>query len=205
MKSLLTLPALMLLLWSCRPGHPPADTPQEKALPAAFTLGPGPGGLGDYWYQGTAEVSHYELQQNRYADVQEDELFNRIRMGPNGLPTGQIDVLPSTVLLRLQHLPLKATKAEATLSAYEGSDFGGGNLRAYTLKFPELKRELQIVFQTEEPYLIEGWTDTYPSMSDRKMRTTIARRTKTIREKYWQEHALEDTSLRQELGLGGFK
>jgi hypothetical protein len=136
--------------------------------------------------------------------ILEDELFNRIRMNPDGLPTGSLAMLPSMAVQRLLHLPCAAVAVEASLDDYTGADFAGQGLRAYTIEFPSLKRRLQIVFQPEAPYLIEGWTDTYPSVSDRKPRTTIARRAKTIKSAYWQQHGLQDTALREELGLGGF-
>ncbi len=152
--------------------------------------------------------SYFENEADTQADmpyaILEDELFNRIRMNPDGLPTGQLAMLPSTAILRLLHLPCEPQQVEASLGDYVGSDFKGANLRAYTIEYPLLKRSLQIVFQAEAPYLIEGWTDAYPSISDQKQRTTIARRTKTIKSKYWQLHGLEDVGLRKELGLDVF-
>jgi hypothetical protein len=152
--------------------------------------------------------SYFEKEGDTTAElpyaILEDELFSRIRMNPDGLPTGSHAMLPSMAVLRLLHLPCAAVEVEASLEDYAGPDFAGQGLRAYTIEFPSLKRQLQIVFQAEAPYLIEGWTDTYPSVSDRKPRTTIARRAKTIKSAYWQQHGLEDTALREQLGLGGF-
>ena len=322
MKQLILFYVLPFMLFSCQPSGPKGSSPsppsQSLARPAVYEFQSEPVRLSDYWYQGAAEVSRYELHQNRYADVHpgtviavfvtedfladkqvkndnysnpnsipilkmnminrfttglydysvmrsvftpvkvkehpqtlkvsttsqdwcghvymqlnfrdgqyastlhsyfeneadqqqevpyailEDELFNRIRMNPEGLPTGPVSILPSTMIVRLKHLPFQAVQAQASLTPYQGTAFQGDNLRAYSVNFPSLKRTLQIVFQAEEPYLIEGWTDAYPSMSDGKVRTTLARRTKTIREKYWQKHGLEDTAMRQELGLEFF-
>ncbi|MCB9039737.1 MAG: hypothetical protein H6557_24225 [Lewinellaceae bacterium] len=289
----------------------------ELARPAAMAFQQSPPKLGDYWYQGKAEISRYELQQNRYADVHpgeavlifvtedfltdkqvknenyanpnstpilkmnmirkfptglysyaimssvftptrveefpqtlkvatttqewcghtyqqvnfqdggykntlhsyfeneadqitkvkyavlEDELFNRIRMNPEGLPTGTLQVLPATAMARLLHLPFEPLEAKASLSDYAGSDFSGEGLRMYTLEYPVLNRTLEIVFHSEAPYIIEGWADSYPSIMDRKVRKSIARRTKTIMSPYWQKHDKGDMALRKELGLEG--
>jgi hypothetical protein len=152
-----------------------------------------------------SSYSYFENEADTQVDmpyaILEDELFNRIRINPDGLPTGQFAILPSAAILRLLHLPCKPQPAEASLGDYDGSDFKGENLLAYTIQYPQLKRSLQIVFHAEAPYIIEGWTDAYPSISDKKQRTTIARRAKTIKSKYWQQHGLEDTALRKELGL----
>jgi len=131
----------------------------------------------------------------------EDELMNRIRMNPEALPTGKMQILPSNTILRLLHLPTKAIEASASMESYTGNTFEGEGLRSYKLDFPALNRTLEIVFQNKEPYIIEGWTDAYPSVFDKKVRTTTARRKKTILSPYWKKNGLEDTELRAELGL----
>jgi hypothetical protein len=158
----------------------------------------------------------YQMQLNSYFEnegdqeknisyaILEDELFNRIRMNPEGLPTGKVDIIPSTVILRLKHLPFRAVQTEASLTDYEGSDFEGENLKAYTVAFPSLDRRLQIVFENEAPYIIEGWTDTYPSAFDRQPRTTVAKRTKTLLSPYWNKNSPADQAMRKELDLKTF-
>ncbi|NRA49320.1 MAG: hypothetical protein HRU12_09315 [Phaeodactylibacter sp.] len=158
----------------------------------------------------------YRMQLNSYFEneadqderlgyaILEDELFNRIRIHPEGLPTGQIDIIPATTVLRLRHLPFKAYKAEASLEDYTGEEFQGKDLKIYTLSYPELQRELSIVYQSEEPYIIEGWKDTYPSAFDHKPRTTLARRTSTILSPYWELNGLNDLSKRKQLKLDIF-
>jgi hypothetical protein len=131
----------------------------------------------------------------------EDELLNRIRMNPQSLPTGKMQLLPSATILRLLHLPTRAVEASAEMKAYQGDAFEGENLQAYVLSFPSLNRKMEIIFQQEAPYIIEGWTDTYPSVFDKKPRTTVARRQKTILSPYWQKNGLDDQSLRAELGI----
>ena len=128
-----------------------------------------------------------------------------ITHGPDvGLPTGQMDVIPATTVIRLRHLPFKAYTAKATHGDYSGTDFKGSNLKVYTLEYPELQRKLSIVYQAESPYIIEGWKDTYPSAFDRQPRTTLARRTNTILSPYWKLNSREDMPERQRLDMEVF-
>jgi|AntRauTorckE5430_2_1112549.scaffolds.fasta_scaffold05439_3 hypothetical protein len=171
---------------------------------------------GHAYMQLNYEAGQYHMQLNSYfeneadqkKDVEyamlEDELFNRIRINPEGLPTGKVDVIPATTVIRLRHLPFKAYTADATHGDYTGTDFEGENLKVYTLNYPELQRELSIVYQAEEPYIIEGWKDTYPSTFDQQARTTLARRTTTILSPYWKLNGREDLAERQRLEMEVF-
>ncbi len=132
----------------------------------------------------------------------EDELFNRIRMNPEGLPTGKIKILPSLHIARLLHKRFQQVDADASLKNYSGNDFEGDNLRAYRVEFSEINRTLEIVFENESPYQIVGWTERYPSF-DGQIRTTIAKRTNTMVTPYWQQNSLSDTAKRKELGVEG--
>ncbi|MCB9265129.1 MAG: hypothetical protein H6558_08910 [Lewinellaceae bacterium] len=151
--------------------------------------------------------SYFENEADQITEVDyailEDELYNRIRMNPEGLPTGKLKVLPSTVITRLLHLPFEPVEAEASLSDYSGPDFSGEGLRVYTLRYPALSRTLEIVFHSKAPFIIEGWTDAYPSIMDKKVRKSVARRTHTIKSAYWKKNGREDYALREKLGLEG--
>ncbi len=69
MKNFLLL-FLGLYLSACT--TPPAETTAPRAAPeagrAVFA-----GGLNDYWYQGTAEIATYSLQQARYGELRQGE------------------------------------------------------------------------------------------------------------------------------------
>ncbi|MCG8328726.1 MAG: hypothetical protein MI974_13630 [Chitinophagales bacterium] len=149
--------------------------------------------------------SYFESEADRVTNFDyvllEDEMMNRIRMNPDMLPLGKMQLLPSTTILRLLHLPAQAVEASASMSTYAGTDIEGENLKVYTITFPRLKRTLEIVFQSEEPYIIEGWTDAYPSMFDKKIRKTVAQRKETIMSPYWQKNSPEDAEMRAKLGL----
>lgn len=149
--------------------------------------------------------SYFEGEADKVEDVAEalleDELFNRIRINPESLPTGKIKVLPSTVVTRLAHMKYQPIEATASNETYTEDDFDRNQLKAYTLKFPSLNRIFQIIYQAQAPYIIEGWKDSYPSMFDKTVRTTVAKRTHTIKNAYWGKNGLNDMTLRKELGM----
>ncbi|NND88365.1 MAG: septum formation inhibitor Maf, partial [Flavobacteriaceae bacterium] len=119
----------------------------------------------------------------------EDELWNRIRINPNELPTGELEVIPSLEFARLRHVDLQAYLATGTLEQRD-------SISTYELSYPELKRKLTIHFSSTFPFHIERWEETHAN----GMQTT-ARVKKRIRTPYWKQNRLEDESLRDTLGL----
>lgn len=162
--------------------------------------------------------SYFEQEGDQSFEVPivllEDELFNKIRLNPDDLPVGEIEILPSTTFTRLMHKPFKPVKAKTKRVAYKNNEqskpskengkifegFEGDNLMAYRVEIPEYKRAVEIVYNADFPFDIVGWTDNYPSM-DGTTRTTIAERTHQILTDYWNKHSLEDIGLRKQLGL----
>lgn len=132
----------------------------------------------------------------------EDELFTRIRLNGSKMPLGKIKILPSLSITRLLHTNFEPLEAEASLQAYEGSDFEGAALQSYKVTFTKSNRTIEIVFENQQPFIIAGWKENYPSF-DGKIRETVAKRAKTILTPYWQENGLEDAGLRKELGVSG--
>lgn len=128
--------------------------------------------------------------------ILEDELWNKIRVDPNGMPTGNIQVIPSLEYVRLNHKELKAYEATATLT-------NKGNMNNYTIHYPALDRTLEINFSAHFPYTIENWSETAPSGfgPNAKQLTTRASKIKTLNTPYWQENHNSDLFLRDSLGL----
>jgi hypothetical protein len=59
-----------------------------------------------------------------------------------------------------------------------------------------------IFFETDFPYTILGWEETYSAGFGRGGEmTTKAKRMETITSPYWNKNALADTVLRERLGL----
>ncbi len=87
----------------------------------------------------------------------EDELWTKIRMNPNDLPTGDIEIIPSFAYWQSVRKSPNIYEAKAELKEYVGTEFTGKKLQLYTLDYPDLKRNLSIVFEGDFPFEIVGW------------------------------------------------
>lgn len=128
--------------------------------------------------------------------ILEDELWTRLRIRPEDLPTGAHQVIPSLEYLRLKHKPIQAYQAEIELSP-------PGLERTLTLTYPELERQLEIRFEGAFPHTILEWQETYPSGfgPGAEAMTTTAVLKKQLRSPYWSQNANENLGLRDSLGL----
>jgi len=126
----------------------------------------------------------------------EDELWTNIRLNPDKLPTGDIEILPSALYLRLSHRPVKAEKAEAKI-------VDADSVKTYSLSYIEFDRSLKIMFNADFPYDIISWEENYTSGfgANAKKLTTRAARDKTIMLDYWGRNSLADSVWRDKLNL----
>ena len=125
----------------------------------------------------------------------EDDIWAKIRLQPDNLPTGELDIIPSFFYLRLKHVKAGAYKANATVTTTD-------SLSTYTLNYPELKRSLTINYQTTFPHRIMNWEETHPKgFGSNELITTSARLIKSIRSDYWRRNSNNDSGLRDTLGL----
>lgn len=156
---------------------------------------------GDRW---DAQLRSYfekegDVNESIPADFLEDEVFNRIRSGWENLPTGSFRVIPSTAYLLMTHQPYQAAKAVVSIGDYTGDGFTESGLKSYVVDYGELGRKLEVVFDAATPYIIRGWTETYPSRG--KSLTTTAKLAKQVRAPYWSQNGVKDEPLRVNLGL----
>lgn len=124
--------------------------------------------------------------------VLEDELWNQLRISPENIPTGNIEVIPSFEFLALHHKEIKSYAAVATLKTV-------GNLHFYKLNYPKLKRTLTIKISKEFPYYIQSWEETITKRG--KTLTSKAEKISTILSAYWTKSGVGDTTERKALGL----
>lgn len=126
----------------------------------------------------------------------ENEIWNKIRINPNGLPVGNLKMIPSLEYARLRHVGLKAYNVKAELSTKDG-------VSSYTLVYPDLERSLSINFTSEFPYTIESWSEDFKSGfgPNAKIMTTKATRLKSLKAAYWGQNGNDDLILRDSLGL----
>ncbi len=139
-----------------------------------------------------------ESDQNFKLDAAllEDEIWTKIRLAPESLPTGEIEIIPGLQFARLRHTPLKVETATATLTAT-------GELQVYSIEYKKLKRKLAIKFEKDFPHRIMAWEESQMSGygPNAKMMTTRAVKTNSILLDYWSRNKLSDSYLRDELGI----
>lgn len=131
-------------------------------------------------------------------DLLEDEVWTRLRIDPESLPVGRVNVQPGLMVSRLQHTankPVQAVTRREPLPA----DSEGKKMARYTLAYANPARTLMIDYRADFPHEIMGWSETYSDFGT--VLTTTATRTNVLHADYWKLHALKDTVLRKDLGL----
>lgn len=128
--------------------------------------------------------------------ILENELWNKLKISPEDLPQGNLQIIPSLEFVRLSHKELRAYEANATLVNSNG-------VFEYEINYPELERTLTISFNASFPYTIEGWSESFKSGfgPNAQTLTSKATRIKTINTPYWQQNSNKDLYLRDSLGL----
>ena len=129
----------------------------------------------------------------------EDELFTKIRLSPDTLPVGNIEIIPSLLASRLKHFDLKVENAHAEKIMTDASK----NIITYLVTYKDLQRRISIDFINKFPYEILGWSEEYMSGfgSGAKLLKTTAVKNKSMMLDYWSKNGLEDESIRKQLGL----
>jgi len=143
------------------------------------------------YFEGEAD-QEFKMEKN----ILENELWNKLRINPNGLPQGELEVIPSLEFIRLTHKKIKPYKAIGSLTQK-------GEMSSYSVTFPELERSLTINFSTTFPYTIESWSDEFKSGFGANAKTLKSKATKikTITTPYWRQNSNADIVLRESLGL----
>tara|TARA_B100000768_G_scaffold58711_1_gene56792 strand:+ start:17182 stop:18069 length:888 start_codon:yes stop_codon:yes gene_type:complete len=138
------------------------------------------------------ESSLINLKKN----LLEDDMWTKIRIKPEDLPTGKLKVIPSFFYLRLKHKETQAYFCDAKITEDKTTS-------TYEMNYVGLKRKVSITFENEFPYKILGWTESYPDgwAADSPMLTTEASVLNTIQSDYWNKNSVKDSELRKELRL----
>jgi len=130
------------------------------------------------------------------ATYTEEDIWTRIRLEPQMLPLGKIEMVPSQKYLRLLHKELKAYSAEATLVLQVYDSKEKAETYIYTLKYPELNRELKICTESKFPFKILWWEEKVGPNQ-----VTKATLDTTIMESYWEKNNPQDQGLRDSLNM----
>lgn len=122
----------------------------------------------------------------------ENELWTKLRLDPERLPVGQIEVVPSLEYNRLNPTEFKAYNAYASKEN-----------NSYTLSYKDLNRILKINFNPDFPYDILGWEETTSQglSTTSETLTTKATKLQTIKSDYWNKKSNSDLRLRDSLNL----
>ncbi|MGI9548251.1 MAG: septum formation inhibitor Maf [Flavobacteriaceae bacterium] len=143
------------------------------------------------YFEGEAD-SHVNLPKTWL----ENEIWSKVRINPEELPQGNLQMIPSFEYIRTAHKEIKSYSVKATMSSANG-------MSTYTLDYEDLDRTLQINFSTAFPFSIESWTETFKSGfgPGAKLLTSRATKMKVLKTPYWQQNSTEDEKLRKELGI----
>lgn len=159
--------------------------------------------LQDKGYQ-VQSFSYFESEGDRTFDLEEefleDELWTRIRINPDSLPIGKINIIPGAMASRLTHRELAVESAEASLGRNTEDP---SSLMDYKITYPDSNRSLLVTFKKDFPYEIVSWEETYKSGFGENARelTTKATIDKTLITDYWNKNKPIDLVLREKLGI----
>jgi hypothetical protein len=167
---------------------------------------------GTTWSQLNLRGGQYEVTGHSYFEDEgdyeatldavwlEDEIWTQLRLSPELLPEGEIDIIPASFGVRRSHSGWTVEKATVKKEEWTGDDMPGENLMAYSIEYNNRERNLTIVYENESPYRIAGWIQTQELEDGEKLEAKSVR-TNTIKEPYWQQKSKADEQLREKLGL----
>ncbi|MCB0643128.1 MAG: septum formation inhibitor Maf [Phaeodactylibacter sp.] len=144
----------------------------------------------DYQYR---QFSYFESEgdiDKKLKDVLlEDELLTRLRIDPDGVPTGEVDLLPGNFFLRLSHEHAEPHMARIQKKSTE-------NANELVIEYMHLDRTVIIAYETNFPYKILSWEES--NSKGRRVRATLKN---SIKSPYWQRNSNRYSGLRDTLQL----
>jgi hypothetical protein len=122
----------------------------------------------------------------------ENEIWTQLRVDPDQLPVGDIEMIPSFEYIRIAHTDIRSYKAF-------GEFFQDGALGIYQVTYPELERELRIYYLPYFPFTIEKWEES--TRRNGQTFLTTATKMESLRSDYWNKNSNNDLPLRDKLEL----
>jgi hypothetical protein len=119
----------------------------------------------------------------------EDELFTRLRLGPDKIPQGTVRMLPSAVYARLRHRPMQEETASLSIRVQDKES-------TLEVQYQNIDRRLSIQYETAFPHRILGWEE----ITDQKTSSKGALKASRM-SAYWSEHDNRHAPLRDSLLL----
>jgi hypothetical protein len=119
----------------------------------------------------------------------EDELWNRMRLDPTRIPTGEQSLIPAAFYSRLRHKPHAVQPATLALSTE-------GNERTLRVQYKNIDRQLRITCEAAAPHRLLRWEERDNGKLSSKGTLTALRL-----EPYWQQNSHEFDGMRDSLKL----
>ena len=145
--------------------------------------------------------SYFQSEADRDFEIDaallEDEIWTKIRLHPEDLPVGDLNMVPGLQYSRLVHLPSRVEKAHA-----ERITIPEDTLQVYQIAYQSIPRRLEIAYDSQFPYTIVSWEEGYaPGAGRGKWVKTRGVRTHSVWLDYWNKTAVVDSTFRESLGF----
>ncbi len=124
----------------------------------------------------------------------EDDLWNLIRINPNQIPTGSVQMWPSLMNQRFTHDTFESEEAFIRMTDISN------DRRSLEVTYSSGKRVLKIDFEKDFPFQIMGWEEILTRENGQEEITSAERKGMKLID-YWTRNKLEDEFLRDELNL----
>jgi uncharacterized protein YaaQ len=129
---------------------------------------------------------------NIKSELTENGIWNKLRLFPGKIQTGELQMIPSLEYLRLFNLPVEAYQANVSQEKITSQ-------MVTKIEYVDLKRALTITQDAQFPYSIESWEETWTKQDSSY--TTKATKIKQIRIDYWNKNQNKHHFLRDTLQL----
>jgi hypothetical protein len=159
---------------------------------------------GQVFMQLNLKSKKYNLQSNSYFEKEsdqtnqlkvsllEDELWNLIRLEPESLPVGKVEIIPGAFFSRLLHVDIQPQQAIITKEIESEKVI-------YSVSVAAQNRSLSIQFDKSFPHKILGWQENFIERGKKVQTKGVL--AKTILTDYWTKNKNESIGLRDSLGL----
>jgi hypothetical protein len=129
----------------------------------------------------------------------EEDIWTRMRLEPQMLPLGDVELIPSQEFIRLHHKEFKPYKAKAVLLLQVGDQNAKEELYVYTVEYPDLGRTVKWTCQSKFPFQILEWEERIAGNGkDRVSRAVLSH---SLKNSYWALNGNEHEALRDSLGV----
>ncbi len=143
------------------------------------------------------QFSYFESEGDQEAKVNapsEDELWTLLRLDPEAIEEGEIELFPGLIYQRFSHIDLKKQKATISKSSVNAET------SELVIDYTDLSRKLSIRYQKSFPHEILSWEEEEIGRNGDTLVTRALR--KRVRQlDYWNLNGVENNDLAKALSL----